>query len=126
MEKGSSMKVIVAGGRDFGDQKRFDFEMNRIWKNECFSGPCLEIVSGGATGADSMGEEWAKKNGCPVKLFPADWNTHGTAAGPIRNKQMAEYADGLIAFWDRKSKGTKNMIDTAISHGLPVVVIEYE
>jgi hypothetical protein len=73
-----------------------------------------------------MGEEWAKKNGCPVKLFPADWNTHGTAAGPIRNKQMAEYADGLIAFWDRKSKGTKNMIDTAISHGLPVVVIEYE
>jgi hypothetical protein len=60
-----------------------------------------------------------------LKRFPADWDTHGRAAGVIRNKQMAEYGDMLIAFWDGESKGTKNMIDTSKKLGLLVYVHRY-
>jgi hypothetical protein len=49
-----------------------------------------EVVSGVDAGADEFGEKWAKINNIPVKIFKADWKTHGRAAGPIRNKQMAE------------------------------------
>jgi len=82
-----------------------------------------EVVSGCATGVDSIGERWARANGIPIRRFPADWSQHGKAAGPIRNRQMAEYADALIAFWDRKSKGTKNMIETANRNNLKVYII---
>lgn len=81
-----------------------------------------EVVSGAARGADSLGELFAKENNIPVKQFPADWNAHGRAAGPIRNRQMAEYADVLIAFWDGKSPGTKNMIETMLKKGKIVKV----
>ena len=50
--------------------------------------------------------------------FPADWNRFGRTAGPKRNKQMANYANTLVAFWDGKSRGTKNMIDLAKCRGL--------
>lgn len=58
----------------------------------------------------------------PVKRFPADWDRHGRAAGPIRNCQMAQYADALIAIWDGKSRGTKNMIDEMNKCGKPVLI----
>jgi hypothetical protein len=57
-----------------------------------------EVVSGVDAGADEFGEKWAKINNIPVKIFKADWKTHGRAAGPIRNKQMAEYADAVALF----------------------------
>jgi hypothetical protein len=69
-----------------------------------------EIVSGKARGADTLGEQYAKEKGIPVKEFPADWNKYGKAAGPIRNEEMARYADWLIAFWHPDCKGTTNMI----------------
>lgn len=120
-----SYKLIIAGGRDFFDADKLNSEMDRIWKEQCFPADhTYEIVSGGAKGADALGEAWAKSKGLDIKVFEADWKTHPRAAGPIRNKQMAEYADGLVAFWDKKSKGTKNMIDTALKMGLVVVVIE--
>lgn len=109
------MKVIIAGGRDFDNYQYLSNTINNL--NITIS----EIVCGGARGADSLGEIWAKRNGIPVKYFYPDWNRYGKAAGPIRNQEMAEYADFLIAFWDKKSQGTKNMIDTMIScgkHGL--------
>jgi hypothetical protein len=72
-----------------------------------------EIVSGAARGIDSLGERWAeyRPDPIPVKQFPADWDTHGKAAGPIRNRAMADYADALLVVWDGKSRGTKNMLD---------------
>ena len=57
------------------------------------------------------------------ELFPADWDKHGRAAGPIRNKQMADYADVLIAVWDGKSRGTKNMIDEMNKLMKPVYIV---
>lgn len=82
-----------------------------------------EIVSGECTDSpDQSGEEWASFAEISVKGFPADWNTHGKAAGPIRNKQMAEYGEALIAFWDGKSRGTKNMMDHMHRRKKPVYV----
>ena len=65
---------------------------------------------------------WAFRTGTDVKEFPANWARHGRSAGPIRNQEMAEYADALIALWDGKSKGTENMISEAQKRGLKVYI----
>ena len=70
-----------------------------------------EVVCGGAKGADALGAEWARINGIPVKYFNAEWEKYGNAAGIIRNHQMGDYADYLVAFWDRNSRGTMDMIE---------------
>src|SRR5262245_15599194 len=81
-----------------------------------------EVVSGGAEGADKLGERYAKDAGLKLTVVPADWKTYGKSAGPIRNRQMAEYAQALIALWDEESAGTRNMIEEARKRGLLVHV----
>ncbi len=110
------MKVIVAGGRDFTNYALVE-EAIKISGFEI-----SQIVSGKAKGVDTLGEVWALANNVPVEAFPADWSQHGRAAGPIRNKQMAEYADALIAIWDGESKGTANMIQQARNKQLNVFI----
>lgn len=87
-----------------------------------------EVVSGTARGPDTVGAQWAvdQEPPIPVKEFPANWNTHGKKAGYLRNKEMADYADALLAIWDGKSKGTKHMIDLASKAGLDVWVYKYD
>ncbi len=84
------------------------------------------IVSGHASGADSLGEKFAADHNLQCELHPADWERHGRAAGPIRNEKMAEVSDALIAFWDGKSRGTKSMIEIARRKGLQVAVVRYD
>ena len=112
------MRVIIAGSRDITDYKQV--EAAYLSSNI----PITEIVSGGARGVDALGEQVAKNFGIPIKVFPADWDKYGKRAGPLRNIQMAEYADGLIAIWDGKSKGTKHMIDQANKQGLVVYIFK--
>lgn len=116
------MHIIVAGCRDFNDYSVVENEMmNYIGK---FIGKIeIEIISGGAKGADALGERFAKEYNLSLKVVPADWKTYGRSAGPRRNELMARMAGTLIAFWDGKSRGTKNMIDTAKKLGLRVKVI---
>ena len=73
-------------------------------------------------GADALGERYARDRGYALKVFPAEWKKWGRAAGPIRNAQMADYADALIAFWDGESSGTRDMIRKAEEKGLKVYV----
>ena len=61
-----------------------------------------------------------------IERHPADWDQYGRSAGMIRNREMAKAADSLIAFWDGKSKGTANMIQTSEKMGLAVKVVRYE
>jgi len=115
------MKVIIAGGRNFRDYDKLRESCDNILVNQ----KEVEIVSGTAVGADTLGERYAQEKDYEVKKFPAQWDLYGKSAGYKRNQQMAEYADGLIAFWDGKSKGTKHMIDIANKMGLKVRVVRY-
>ena len=111
------MKLIVAGSRSC--PKEFAFDVLEVFEDtfsdeDVFN---LEIVSGTARGADTWGEEWARILGHDIKQFPAEWEKYGRRAGILRNALMADYGDILIALWDGNSKGTKNMIETMLSHG---------
>ena len=117
-------RVIIAGGRDFNDYSLLKAKCDNILADKTATHRII-VVSGAAKGADSLGEQYAREKGYTVERYPADWNTHGRAAGPIRNTQMANSADALIAFWDGQSKGTKSMINIAKTKGLGVRVISY-
>lgn len=115
------MKVIIAGGRNFND-----YIMLKSACDAILSGITeIEIVSGTANGADTLGEIYANENGYMIHRFPANWQQFGKSAGYIRNGQMAKFSDILIAFWDGKSKGTKHMIDLALQENLKVKIINY-
>lgn len=115
----SQFRIVVAGCRNFTDyekvKKRLEIELEVL-------GSRLVIVSGGAAGADSLGERFAKEHNLEIERFPADWKKYGKAAGPIRNEQMAQVADMVIAFWDGKSKGTENMLRMANKYGVKMDV----
>ena len=113
-------RVIIAGSRLIEDPEVVERAIN-----ESELEPQIhEVVSGGAPGIDTLGERWAKRNLIPVKRFPADWNKFGKAAGPMRNRQMAQYAHYLIAIPNPLgSKGTDNMIEEARKQGLKVFVL---
>lgn len=100
------MKLIVAGSRDVCDQEFIEDILDGIHQNRTIT----SVICGCARGPDTIGRVWAESRGVPIELFPANWEKHGSAAGPIRNAQMAEVADGLVAFWDGKSSGTRDMI----------------
>lgn len=118
------MKLIIAGGRDFNDYGLLCLTVTNFLKE--IEDHVIEIVSGGAKGADELGEKYAREilKSSPT-IFYANWKEYGKTAGPIRNMEMAKYADALVAFWDGKSKGTKNMINTAIKMSLIVKIIKY-
>ena len=117
-------RVIIVGGREFQDYELVRQKCDYYLQNKLKSDTVI-IVSGHATGADTLGERYARERGLECELHPADWNKHGKAAGPIRNAQMADVAQALIAFWDGHSRGTRNMIDTAKAKGLKVAIIKY-
>ena len=120
-------RIIVAGGRDFTDYALLSETLDVILKRYTLRE--VQIVSGCCRGADALGEQYARKHGIPIKRFPADWLVYGKAAGPIRNRKMAEYAaecDGmLVAFWDGKSRGTASMIRLAEKYELQIKTITY-
>lgn len=80
------------------------------------------IVAGGANGVDTLAEHWAKKNKIEFVLYSARWDKFGKRAGVIRNHEMVEFCDYLIAFWDGKSKGTLDSISYAKSIETPTIV----
>lgn len=132
-------RVIIAGGRDFGTKDPKHRRANLYYQDLRFMaeklapilhlyGRDVEIVSGHAPGGDRLGEEWADSRLIPVKRFPieqSDWDTKGKSAGPIRNREMGEYSDELVAFWDGRSLGTSNMIRTMMMLRKPLHVFFY-
>lgn len=115
----ATFKCIVAGSRSIQDRdfifEKLDFLLSNKMKE-------LEIVHGACRGPDLIGRDWAILNVVPHKDFPADWRSYGKKAGMIRNREMAVYADALVAFWDQKSPGTFNMIEEAKKEGLEIRV----
>lgn len=118
------MKIIIAGGRDFRDYTKLESNVDSIIKELDLYDHEVHIITGGAKGADKLGEQYAIKNSFTLEKYPANWNKYGKSAGPIRNAEMAKVADVLIAFWDGKSKGTKDMIDRMINKQVYVRIYE--
>ncbi len=83
-----------------------------------------EIVSGGARGIDACAESFAKANLLCSTIFLPDYKSYGRAAPIVRNKQIVEYADEVIAFWDGSSRGTKYVIDLCRKTNKKCTVIE--
>lgn len=107
---GLKMKRIIIGGyRNFND-----YEVFKNFVDSCIGDENeITVLSGYCKGADLMAEQYAKEKGLSLELYPAEWEKYGKAAGPIRNKQMVEKADMVIAFVCERAKGTKNLISQA-------------
>lgn len=107
-------KLIVAGGRGY----------QPIWTDPRSLFKLVEkldvdeIITGGATGADAFGKQFAHDYGLLHTEVKADWNTHGRAAGPIRNQKMASMADAVVLF--PGGAGTQSMFNQAKKFGLQI------
>jgi len=120
-----NFKVIIAGSRGFSNYKLLREKCNKYLREKRKEYNII-IISGGARGADTLGEKYAKDEGFSLEIYPANWNKFGKSAGFRRNEQMAEVADALIAFWDGKSHGTKHIIEIMENKKLLVKVVKYE
>lgn len=120
----NEFKLIVAGGRDFTDRALLEAEILSLVNNE-LSESTVSIVSGMARGADRLAWEYAKSKNMVCYEFPADWNKYGKSAGYRRNSEMAEFADGLLLFWDGRSKGSGHMLNIMKGLKKPYRVISY-
>lgn len=118
-------KVIVAGSRTATGAYIYSLlerKLDSILKHKAVTHDIV-IVSGTARGADLLGEQYAQSRSFQVERYPAEWDQYGKRAGYIRNEQMAQNADALVALWDGESRGTKHMIDIAGQHFLPTRII---
>jgi hypothetical protein len=109
------MKVAIIGSRGFTDYELIKKTLKPL-------GITL-IISGGAAGADTLGEKYANENGIETLIFKPDWKTHGKIAGFLRNTQIVEASELVIGFWDGTSKGTKDSLDKANKLGKKVLII---
>lgn len=110
------MKTIIAGSRTLNNPLKIKALINQCpWKDDI-----TEVVTGLATGPDTIGMTWAQNKGIPVKKFPAFWSEFGNRAGIVRNIKMGEYADALIIIWDGESKGSRHMKQYAEKIGLQI------
>lgn len=121
------MRVLVCGGRDLGSCSVWDWleahahELCCDRLNRASHVPITHLIQGGASGADEAAERWARASGIQTLVFRADWQAHGKAAGPIRNRRMLEAGrpDVVIAF--PGGRGTADMKRQAEAAGVPVI-----
>lgn len=130
------MKVAIIGSRTFQDKNRVYFEINEFRKTNNLTA----IISGGAQGADTFGENYADDYQIPKSIFQANWKDmsppclkrrgkfgeYNALAGFNRNTQIIETCDIVFAFWDGKSPGTKDSVDKANKLGKQVKIFNYE
>ncbi|MDR2799858.1 MAG: DUF2493 domain-containing protein [Desulfovibrio sp.] len=100
------MKVVIFGSRGISNMR----EVDKALAHSGVAGSITEVVCGGARGVDTLAQLYAREHALPLKLFIADWEKYGKRAGPMRNMEMAGYADFGIAVWDGYSRGTAHMI----------------
>ncbi len=110
------MRTIIAGGRDVTHMLYLHEALAK-----CGWLPTV-VICGMARGADMLGHEWATNTSTPIEEYYADWEKFGRKAGHIRNAEMRDAAEALIALWDGHSKGTANMINIAKAKGLRTYV----
>lgn len=122
LRKTETPRVIVAGSRNFTDYRLLQTKLNHFMASFTVQ---PAIVSGGARGADALGEQYAQRRSLEIVRFPAEWDRYGKSAGMLRNARMAWASSHLVAFWDGESPGTRNMIEMANAEGLAVRVVTF-
>jgi len=115
------MNLGIIGGRDFDKYDVLRHQIDPIRSNYDIS--C--IVSGGARGADSLAERYANEYNIKTLIFKPDWDKYGKAAGFIRNSDIINNSDLVIAFWNGNSKGTLDSINKALNTKTNIIVLDY-
>ena len=124
--------LLVVGSRNFNDFNLLNKKLDKALSN--YKDFDIEIVSGGAYGADHLAEQYALEHGYSTKIFPitkADWDKYGKKAGYLRNKAMHEYIAqfpnrGVVAFWDGQSKGTQHSFVLSKLYNNPIRIVKSE
>ena len=120
------MNIIIAGSRTFTEYSIISRTVNMILAKWRFNKEFDILYSGCAKGVDTLAIDYAKEKGIKYKEFPANWEIHGNDAGSIRNSKMIASANGLVAFWDGKSKDTKDIIGKAERKGIKVHIVRID
>ena len=118
---GDSMRVAIVGSRNIENEEN-------VYELLCRYVPVntTEIVSGGATGIDTLAEVYAQRNRLKLTVFKPDYRSFGKRAPLVRNEEIIHYAQYVLAFWDGTSHGTAHTIATCVTFGVPVKVIPLE
>lgn len=111
-------RILVCGGRDFADSSTVWGELDALQRQARHE--CMVVIQGGAAGADAIAREWCQARYVRYHNYPAHWNLHGRAAGPIRNQLMIDHGrpDLVLAF--EGGRGTADMMRRAKAAGIPV------
>jgi hypothetical protein len=112
------VKLAIIGSRTFNNYKLLEQEL------EQYKDKVSLVISGGAKGADSLGEFWAKENNIKTLIFLPDWDKYGKRAGFIRNEDIIKNCDCVIAFWDGVSSGTKHSLSLCEKYSKPYKIVK--
>lgn len=115
------MRVAIVGGRSFRAYHHLEEVMDALHKKYNFT----VVVCGEAAGADSLGKQWAINKGIKVESHKPNWDKFGRGAGHIRNCEMLNVSDGVVAFWNLFSPGTSHMINIAHKNNKLIHLEEY-
>ena len=118
------MKIAIVGSRTFNDYDKLEsFITNTCQENNY---EVTEVISGGARGADSLGEVYAKKYSLKTTIFKPDWEKYGKSAGFKRNVDIIKASDICFAFWDGESHGTKHDIELCKQYDKPCYICYFK
>lgn len=119
MVASASSILAVVGSRTLDNYELVKMELDHFFK----SWYVTDIVSGGAIGADSLAERYAKEHQIPLIVIKPDYTKHGKSAPFIRNTTIAEQCDIMVAFWDGVSKGTEDVVKKTVKLGKQVIIV---
>lgn len=105
----NNIKLAIVGSRTFDNYDELNIMINKIIKENNYN--ISLIISGGAKGADTFAEQYAKENNIETLIFPAEWKKYGRRAGYLRNVDIIKNCDICIAFWDGFSGGTAHDLE---------------
>lgn len=115
-------RILVCGGRDYADRKNVFAYLDRLWR-EAAPLDALEVIQGGATGADALAREWCCARAVPYVNVPANWNLHGRAAGPLRNQKMLDKYEPDLVLAFPGGRGTADMVSRAMKASVQVMLV---
>lgn len=125
------MRILVCGGRDYADYSRVREVLDELAtkhskyykQNDNWLPSDITIIHGGAKGADSLADQWAVVNWADLRVYEADWETHGRSAGPKRNQRMLEEGMPHLVVAFPGGRGTAHMMKIAREAGVPVMEV---